>query len=90
MSHLYRRNPRVEQAPLNDEAILFDPDASRFLVLNRTSTLLWEHLSEGRTPEHLAERVCASFAGVEFEAALHDVETVLEHMLSQELVLKEE
>jgi len=90
MGQLYRRNPKVEHAPLNEQAILFDPDASRFLVLNQTSALLWEHLSEARTPQHLAEQVCSSFAGIDFPAALQDVETVLKQMVSQELVLKEE
>jgi len=90
MGQLYRRNPKVEQAPLNEQAILFDPDANRFLVLNQTSALLWDQLTEARTPEHLAEQVCSSFAGIDFPAALRDVETVLELMISQELVLREE
>jgi Coenzyme PQQ synthesis protein D (PqqD) len=90
MRQLYRRNPKVEQAPLNEEAILFDPEASRFLVLNQTSALLWDQLTEARTPEHLAEHVVSSFGGVDFPSALKDVEALLEQMLSHELVLKEE
>ena len=46
--------------------------------LNETAALLWEMLcrEDGRTPEELAEELCKTYE-VEYERALHDVESQL-------------
>jgi len=46
--------------------------------LNETAALLWEMLcrEDGCTPEELAEELCKTYE-VEYERALHDVESQL-------------
>ena len=87
MNRTFQRNPQVESAPLNDEAILLNPTTSRFFMLNRTSSFIWEQLSKPTTAESLAAQVCECFDGVTAADALNDVKTTLDEMLSLELVI---
>ena len=41
MPELFRRNPKIEEAPLGADLMLFDPDKSQFYVLNTTMAYLW-------------------------------------------------
>jgi len=86
MSQTYRRNTAVEAAPLNDEAILLEPEVSKFYLLNRTSSFLWERLSEPATAEALASEVCKTFDDIAQGDALRDVQIALEEMVSMKLV----
>jgi hypothetical protein len=86
MGRRYRRNTAVEAAPLNDEAILLEPEGSNFFLLNRTSSLLWERMSEAVTAEALAREVCEAFADISASDALRDVNNVLEEMVALKLV----
>ena len=87
MNHTFRRNQRVEGAPLNEEAILLDPATSKFFMLNRTSSFIWERLSVPATAESLAGEICKSFDNVAPADALNDVRATLDEMLSMGLVV---
>jgi len=87
MSTTFLRNARVEAAPLNDEAILFDPQSSKFFMLNRTSAFIWERLSSPTTAESLATELCAHFDSATPADVAKDVHRALEDMLSMELVI---
>lgn len=87
MDRTFQKNPKVEAAPLNEEAILFDPTSSKFFMLNRTSSFIWEHLSAPKTAESLAGELCNSFENVEMAEALKDVRATLDQMLSMDLVV---
>jgi hypothetical protein len=84
----FRRNPRIETAPLDEEVILFDPPNSKFLILNGAGSYLWERLSEPQTAEGLARSVCERFSGIELRGALSDVAEIIEQMISHELVIR--
>lgn len=88
MAQQFRRDARVELAPLEAESILFDPQGNKFLVLNGTSSFLWDRLTEPCTASALAQAVCERFDGVAFPDALHDVEQILEEMLSHDLLVE--
>ena len=90
MNRTFQRNQRIEAAPLNEEAILFDPTSSKFFMLNRTSSFIWDRLSAPSTAESLAGEVCKSFENIGPEDALKDVRTALDEMLSMELVVASE
>ena len=81
------RNPKIETAPMQDEFVLFDPDANKFCTLNRTAAFLWSQLETPHTPEQLAVEVCRSFAGVASQQALSDVEETIQEMRSLGLVI---
>jgi hypothetical protein len=85
----YRRNPGIETAPLDEEAILFNPAANRFVVMNSTGGFIWGLLDEARSADHLARAVCDQFAQVSFPDALRDVENILAQMESQNLIIRE-
>ena len=87
MENKFRRNPRIETAPLDNELILFDPPSSKFLILNGTGSYLWERLSEPLTAVGLARSVCAHFSGIVLSKAFSDVAEIIEQMISQELVI---
>src|SRR5262245_11003870 len=88
LSAYFHRNARVELAPLEDESILFDPPSNKFVILNTTSSFLWERLAESSTAADLAQAVCDRFEGVAFGDALHDVGEILKDLVSRELVVE--
>jgi hypothetical protein len=90
MNRTFQRHPRVEAAPLNEEAILLDPATSKFFMLNRTSSFIWARLSTPCTAESLAGEICKSFDSVAMPDALNDVRTALDEMLSMGLVVSNE
>lgn len=77
----------MEAAPLNDEAILFDPANSKFFLLNRTSSFIWDRLATPATAEALAGEICKAFDDVAPTDVQNDVRTTLDQMLSMELVV---
>ena len=77
LSLRYRRNPAIEAAPLQQEMILFEPGANRFLLLNGTAAFLWEQLEQPATAEQLSDEVCRHYEGVDKSAALEDVHKAL-------------
>ena len=87
MNRTFQRNNRVEAAPLNEEAILLDRTTSKFFMLNRTGSFIWERLSTPTTAESLAGEICKSFENVAPADALNDVRATLDEMLSMELVI---
>ena len=87
MDRTFQQNPKVEAAPLNEEAILFNPTTTKFFMLNRTSSFIWECLSTPASAETLAGAMCDAFKNVTPSDALSDVQAMLGQMLSMELVI---
>ena len=75
---------------MEGEAILFHPQKSQFVVLNRTSAFLWSALEKPSTAEVLAAGICQSFSGVALPQALTDVEQTLKEFVSLDVVLAAE
>ena len=86
MAACYQQNPRVEVAPMKNDAVLFNPDNNKFCVLNRTAAFLWIRLAKARTVEELAGELCANFDGVSLSTAVRDVEQVVEQFLQVECI----
>ena len=87
MEQRYSKNPQIELAPLEQESILFDPTSNKFLVLNSTSSFVWDRLSEGGTARELARDMCESFQGVGLPEALSDIERILDEMSTHGVVI---
>jgi len=83
---LFRRNARVEHAPFETEAILFNPDTKQFVKLNRTTSAIWSRLESGATVEDVARTICEQFQGVVIETATEDANAALSEMLQLGLV----
>jgi hypothetical protein len=77
MADLYRRNPKVEESPLQGDLMLFDPVKSQFFVLNATMAYIWRNCDGEKSFERVIESVPGEFAesgshpvAVEMKAAL--------------------
>jgi len=81
-----RRNPKVEEAPLQGELMLFDPATSRFFVLNRTMAYVWRECESAPGINGLIEGLQREFAEVESDVARKDVERALQELIDAGLV----
>jgi hypothetical protein len=87
MPVFYQQNSGIETAPLQDEVILFHPSSGKFFVLNRTSSFIWSNLREPSTPEEISDKIQNSFQKTEGANLVVDVDTVLQEMVSQGLIV---
>ena len=88
MPVFYQQNSGIETAPLQDEVILFHPSSGKFFVLNRTSSFIWSNLREPSTPEEISDKMKNSFRKTEEANLVVEVDTVLQEMVSQGLIVK--
>lgn len=86
-SRVLRRNPKIEEAPLEKELMLFDPDTSSFFVLNRTMASIWHGCDGTLTPAGIVERLTREFDGVDPAAAEADVRQALEDLILKGLLV---
>lgn len=81
-----RRNPRIEEAPLQGELMLFDPATSQFFVLNRTMAYVWRHCEGELAWGGLVDGLAAEFSGVEPQAAEADLRRAVDELMGLGLV----
>lgn len=70
------RNPAIEEAPLQNELMLFDPVSAQFYVLNATMAFLWKNCDGTAPLPAIVDRAIEQFENSEparvreeFEAA---------------------
>lgn len=68
-----RRNPGVEEAPLQNELMLFDPVTSKFYVLNGTMAYLWRNWDDTKTPDDLTSMLVREYDGADPASVSSDV-----------------
>lgn len=83
---IFRRNLKIESAPLDAESILFNPDTKQFVKLNQTSAAIWNRLADGATVDEIADTLCQMFDGVLPDQAKQDANKTLDEMLRLGLV----
>jgi hypothetical protein len=85
----YSVNTRTAQWRIVDgEAVLVNTESSYYYSLNRSGTLVWSALSEGaRSADDLAREVATAF-GIDETRARHDVDTLLQALRAEDLVLE--
>ncbi len=86
-SRTWRRNPKIEEAPLQGELMLFDPATSKFFVLNRTMAFVWQHCDGERSLSAIASDLTREFSDVDAGRAEADVRQALTELASLALVL---
>ncbi|MBY0493287.1 MAG: PqqD family protein [Cyanobacteria bacterium] len=67
-----RSTPTIVSSSHEDGSVLLDLEYGRLFDLNRLGTLIWERMSERRTPEAIAQEVSRSHH-VSYDRALRDV-----------------
>jgi hypothetical protein len=68
-----QRNPGIEEAPLQTELMLFDPESSKFFVLNSTMAFLWKNADGTRSVDQLTEMMSAAFRDADAAQIASDV-----------------
>ncbi len=82
-----RRNPQVEEAPLQGELMIFDPASSRFFVLNRTMTFVWRRCDGAHGVKEMAAELRSEFSEVDRATAEGDLKKALGELASLGLVV---
>ncbi len=84
----YRRNEKIEESPLQDDLMLFDPVKSQFFVLNPTMAYLWRQC-DGETPfDKIVADVPAAFAESDSQPVQAEMQAALDELLALGLVSK--
>jgi hypothetical protein len=83
----WRRNPQVEEAPLQGELMIFDPKSSRFFVLNRTMTFIWRRCDGSHGVAEMVDELGREFADVDRATAEGDLKKALGELASLGLVV---
>ena len=82
-----RRNPEVEEAPLQGELMIFDPKSSRFFVLNRTMTFVWRRCDGAHGLRDMVDELRSEFSEVDRETAEGVLKKALGELASLGLVV---
>jgi len=82
-----RRNPKIEEAPLQGELMLFDPANAKFFVLNETMSYVWRACDGSVSLQEIAGRLVEDYSGVEAETAQRDVESAAAELTSLGLLV---
>jgi len=82
----YRKNPRIEEAPLQQELMLFDPASSKFFLLNPTMALTWQRCGKADN-DALVEEIVSTFGGVDRSRAESDLRDAVRQLVQMGLLV---
>ncbi|HYS52284.1 MAG TPA: PqqD family protein [Thermoanaerobaculia bacterium] len=82
-----RRNPAVEEAPLQNELMLFDPKTSKFYVLNGTMAFLWRNWDEAKTAGDLTALMTSAFDTPDRSSVAADIDAAIADLKQLGLLL---
>jgi Coenzyme PQQ synthesis protein D (PqqD) len=88
MAELFRRNPKVEEAPLGADLMLFDPDKSQFYVLNQTMAYVWRNCEGEKSLERIVESVPRTFADADGHPIAAEMKAALDELLALGIVTR--
>lgn len=84
----FRRNPAIEEAPLQGELMLFDPGTSKFFVLNRTMAYLWKSCDGQRSLADIVQGAGREFASVDAARVEVEFSDAVRELLSMGLLVE--
>jgi hypothetical protein len=86
MTMFYRRNSKVEESPLQRDLMLFDPDKSKFFVLNPTMAEVWRGCDGAQHFEQIVEKIVASFSEAQPQVVKADVLAAIDELVGLGLI----
>jgi Coenzyme PQQ synthesis protein D (PqqD) len=89
MIERYMRNPKIEEAPLGSDIMLFDPAKSQFYVLNSTMAYLWRHCGGDFDMDSIVKSVPRDFALSDGAPIAADMKAGLDELLALGMITKE-
>jgi|WetSurMetagenome_2_1015567.scaffolds.fasta_scaffold305442_1 hypothetical protein len=81
----YSLKPGIVQKKIENELFIFDRDKGTICGFSETGALIWEGLTEGKTPEAITERIINDYE-VLLETAQRDFNEFMQHIISRGLV----
>lgn len=78
----YQRSAVIENAPMNDETLLFHPGAVKFCALNPSAAFLWERLQVPRAIDDLASDLSAAYGVLASAELQYDLRSVVDQLVS--------
>ena len=89
MVDVYRCNSSIEEAPLGDELMLYDPDKSQFYVLNATMSHVWRYCDGGKSADSIVESVRETFSDSDMYPVATEIDAALGELLALGVVTKD-
>jgi hypothetical protein len=80
-----RVSENVRTTITQDGAVLMNIKGGHMITLNPIGSIIWQQLSDGRSPEQIADRLASEF-GIPREQASADVNEFLEQLEAQHLI----
>ncbi len=87
-TNVLRRNPAIEEAPLQGELMLFDPASAKFFVLNTTMAFLWRQCDGTKSLPDIASALVDEFEGVDPTTAQNDLGSAATELSSLGLLFR--
>ena len=87
MTATYVATAGLEAAPLQDGAVLYNLKTSKFIMLNRSASVMWNELSGPKTEETLVHRLCVIYPDASASSAQAAVSALLKELADLELVV---
>jgi Coenzyme PQQ synthesis protein D (PqqD) len=84
-----RRNPKIEEAPLQSELMLFDPTTSKFFVMNPTMAFLWRKCDGDQPLPAIVESLSKEFSGVDAAVAEAELRHAVDELVGLGLLITE-
>jgi len=88
MSECYHRNPKVEEAPLGGDLMLFDPAKSKFFVLNSTMAYLWRNCDGEKSLDSIVESIPSAFSQADAQIVAKDMRAAVAELEGLGMVTK--
>jgi len=73
---------------MGGESVLFNPQSSKFCLLNSTAAHIWEQLETPQSAQELVGSIASSFADVDSNTALHDIEVVIAQLEEANYIIR--
>jgi hypothetical protein len=86
MAERYHRNPKIEEAPLGSDLMLFDPAKSQFYVLNSTMAYLWKNCEGETNLDKIVASVPHDFALSEGAPIASEMKAALDELVALGMV----
>src|SRR5258707_1016294 len=80
-----RVSENVQPTITQDGAVLMNIKGGHMITLNPIGSIVWQQVSDGRSPEQIADRLTSEFA-IPREQAAADVSEFLEQLEAQHLI----
>lgn len=86
---VWARHPRILETEMGNDISLYDPVAERVTVLNTTASDIWRLLDGGTSVSEVTDLLSQAYE-VDRSRILIDVQSTVERLAEEELVIREQ